>query len=120
MIFPPQITSYYKTIQPKDRPSYASSVKRRNHPEELRWNWLMAEVSENPAKWVSFVAAWYFITERDLLAGLWTYPEWAFSYMKVIGGHFNRRSESLSLSYDIFAKGGYGIIKYDNDGHLVI
>lgn len=121
MIFPPHVTSFYKLVRPKNAPAYRSSVKRKNHPEELRWNWFMAEYKADPVKWEDIVSDWYFITPEDLRLGLWTYNEWAWAYTEAIDGHENRISDhnKVILLYDAFAEGAYGYVKYDNKGDIV-
>lgn len=122
MIFPPHITSYYKLITRVDGTTYRSSVRRRNHPEELRWNWFMAEYRHNPKDWEELVCNWYFITKEDLRYGMWTYNEWAWSYVNAISGHPNRVQDGVeshmvvTLLYDAFAEGAYGQIQYDDNG----
>lgn len=122
-IFPPNVDSYYKLITTKDGQTYRSSVKRRNHPEYLRWQWWMAELAEaktleEKLKWENLITKWYFIRQEDLL--FWTYYEWSFAYFKKINGQPNRYvADRVILNYDEFLYGFYGTPKYDNKGDLI-
>lgn len=116
-IFPPRITSYYKTIKSRTGIVYSSSVKRRRHPEQLRWNWWMAAYAEKPEEWLKKICDWYFIEEKDI--ALWTYNEWAWSYVKTIDGVFSRGKDSPKLSYEDFLNGKYGWPEYDAKGNIL-
>lgn len=122
-IFPPNVNSRYKLIVSKNGHQYRSPVKRRNHPEALRWAWWFAEwqeadTLESKIAWETRISNWYFIRVVDM--PMWTYPEWAWAYVKAIGGNPNRDQASpIILHYDDFVAGIYGIPTYDDKGDLM-
>jgi len=125
-IFPPQITSYYKLIITKSGQQYRSSVKRANHPEQLRWRWWFMEWTEAKdagikAMWTRRICDWYFIKADDL--DLWTYEEWAWAYYTQLDGQFNRlvegRMARTILSYTDSMAGNYGVPNRDKDGDII-
>lgn len=133
MIFPPNVTHYYKTVTVRERMTidkrtgnsvqrpaytYKSSQPKKSHPEELRWRWYFAEYRNNPEEWLQRICDWYFIYPHDI--DMWTYPEWAYSYVSQINGHPNRKPyEQQILSYDEFAAGKYGKISYTSKGEII-
>lgn len=118
-IFPPNVTSYYKIVKRADGTTYMSSTKRRNHPEQLRWNWWMAEYEADPEGWAKRITDWYSIQEHEI--SMWTYNEWAWAYVDAIGGHPNHHSNPnrIILSYEHYLNGFYGYPKYDEKGDLI-
>lgn len=116
MIFPPNITNYYKRVTTKTGQSYRSSVSRKNHPELLRWRWWFAEwleagSHEEKKVWTDKICDWYFIHSDEL--DLWTYNEWAWAYYKTINGNPNRGNDRIILSY------GIEIPTYDEKGEMI-
>ena len=137
MIFPPNVTQYYKkiTVKPHTRVdkrtgslmqqegySYRTSRKKNSHPEELRWRWYMAEYKQAKNKedeliWQKRICEWYFILPDDI--DIWTYQEWAWSYVKHIGGIYNRTDNPIILLYDSYVIGNYGIPNWTLDGEII-
>lgn len=122
LLFPPNMTNFYKKIKTK-KYEYSSSQRRENHPEELRWNWYMAEYNyaiDDIAKklWLDRICIWYFIIPEDI--DLWTYKEWSWAYVTQVGGHQIRTPKcEFKLLYTEYAKGTYGKIKYDDQGNVI-
>ena len=121
LLFPPQVTNFYKKVTSKDSRDYRSSQRRKNHPEELRWNWFMAEymnaVGTQKTVWRNRVCAWYFILPEDL--DIWTYKEWSWSYVNAIAGHPNRIGDPTIILYNDYARGKWGLPNYDHNGNIV-
>lgn len=121
-IFIVNMTSFYKTVSAGPGIRYKTSVTRNTHPENLRWNWWMAEYEEATGdvkqKWLDRICKWYFIDKHDI--SMWTYSEWAWSYKQAIDGHPNRFVESpIILSYNHYMQGLYGFPEYDDKGGIV-
>lgn len=124
-IFSLKATHYYKLVTSKDGSSYRTSTKRNNHPEKLRWRWWMAALREARESgdadaielWTSRITTWYFVKSDEL--DMWTYDEWAWSYVKAIGGHPNRGSMPQQLLYNDYMAGFYGRPRYDEKGDLI-
>lgn len=121
LIFPPQITSYYKKITKPDGSTYRSSVVRDNHPEQLRWQWWFSELEAAADKtyWMNRICDWYFIKPEDIDA--WTYVEWSWAYYYRIAGHQNRYNveHKAILSYDAYLAGKYAFPEMDDKGNIV-
>lgn len=119
LIFPPQVTNYYKLIAPPGRIPYYSSVRRAIHPEAMRWRWWFAELAAASDKqlWQKRICDWYFIKPEDLEA--WTFDEWSWAYYTQIGGHNNRRPDRIILSYDTYLKGEYGRPTLDEEANII-
>lgn len=123
MIFPPHITSYFKIVKSRLGQTYSSSVKRQNHPEQLRWRWWFSELQSannqtDKDYWTKHICDWYFIYQYDL--SFWTYSEWAYAYHTQIAGHPNRTPhDRIMLSYTDYLDGLYGIPTYDDKGEVI-
>ena len=124
LIFPSEVTSYYKKITRPDGTTYRSSVVRSTHPEKLRWNWFFSEreYAKRDADiwhWEKQISNWYFIKEEELVA--WTYMEWSWAYYTQIAGHFNRHKDqsNIVLSYEDYLNGKYGFPDVDDNGNIV-
>lgn len=130
LIFPPEITNYYKLCAPPGRMPYRASVRRPNHPESLRWRWWFAELEEatdrsrwsNTATcktvWAKRICDWYFIKPIDLEA--WTYDEWSWAYYTQIAGHENRMVlDKIILSYDDYLAGKYTMPTLDEEANII-
>lgn len=121
-IFAPQVTHYFKEVAGRNDSSYRSSVKRANHPEELRWRWWMQEYREadeaSQPVWTLRLCNHYFIKPEDIMD--WTYREWAWAYYNEISGHPNRFvSNPKIISYDDYLSSSYGYPPLDNEGEIV-
>lgn len=137
MIFPPNTTHYYKpitvkattildkrtnTTQQREGYTYQSSRRRPNHPEKLRWTWFFRELreattDEQKQYWTNKICQWYFIRPDQLHD--WTYTEWAWEYVHVIGGHPNRHPDNIILNYDDYLLGLHGIPTFDLNDNIV-
>jgi len=119
LIFPPQVTNYYRLISVAGRLPYYTSVKRGIHPEAMRWRWWFAEFEAATDKtlWTKRICDWYFIKPEDL--GAWTFDEWSWAYYTQIGGHQNRVPERIILSYEEFLKGKYTMPTLDAEGDII-
>lgn len=116
-IFPPNITNYFKMTASRGI-HYKSSIKRRNHPELLRWQWWMAEFDESPDQWRDRISKWYFIKPDEITS--WTYTEWAWAYVTAISSHNNRGiPEPIILSYEDYLDGRYGMPTFDEKGDTI-
>lgn len=120
LIFPPEITNYYKLCAPPGRMPYRASVRRPNHPESLRWRWWFTELEEASDKtlWTKRICDWYFIKPIDLEA--WTYDEWSWAYYTQIAGHENRMVlDKIILSYDDYLAGKYTKPTLDDEANII-
>ena len=120
LIFPPEITNYYKLCTPPGRMPYRASVRRPNHPESLRWRWWFAELNEAVDKtvWTKRICDWYFIKPEDLEA--WTYDEWSWAYYTQIAGHQNRMvPDKIILSYEDYLSGKYTMPTLDEEANII-
>lgn len=119
LIFPPHITNYYKLCTPPGRLPYRASVRRASHPESLRWRWWFSELyaAIDKTAWTKRICDWYFIDPQDLDA--WTYDEWSWAYYTQIGGHDNRHTDRITLSYQAYLDGIYGRPVLDNEANII-